>query len=224
MSSQLPNALIIGGTSGLGLEIAKALAKTHCVTVTGRHDPNEPNLRFHKLNITAQPESFEQAMTPIANSAPIDILVLAAGYYQEGTLGSLQADEVMTMINVGILAPTMIIRQTIKQQGTLPKLVIVTSTSQLTARLAEPVYCAVKAGIAMLAKSLSLDPNFGKVLVAAPGGMQTSFWRNSKTPDGALDPAVVAEQILAELDTKFTFSQIRIPRDTGQVERLELLS
>lgn len=219
-----PNALVIGGSSGLGLEIAKALAKTHCVTVTGRHDPNEKELRFHKLNITAQPESFEAAMSPIANSTPIDILVLAAGYYQEGTLSSLKADDVMTMINVGILAPTMIIRQVVKQQGTLPKLVVITSTSQLTPRLAEPVYCAVKAGIAMLAKSLSLDPNFGKVLVAAPGGMQTSFWRNSKTPEGALDPAVVAEQILGELENSFAFNQIRIPRDTGQVERLEFQS
>ena len=50
----LKNILIVGGSSGLGLELAKNYsALGHTVLTTGRRNPGIPNFRFHKLAITA---------------------------------------------------------------------------------------------------------------------------------------------------------------------------
>ncbi len=50
--------LIIGGTSGLGLELAQIYADLgHHVTITGRADPKKANVKFLPFNIDADAQS-----------------------------------------------------------------------------------------------------------------------------------------------------------------------
>ena len=80
------------------------------------------------------------------------------------------------------------------------------------------MYAASKAGLGMLAKSLSLDTRIGKTLVAGPGGMKTKFWDDTGiSMDGFLDPAPVAMKIVGELEGDYRYRHIEIPRQTGVV-------
>ena len=49
MSENKPYALIVGGSSELGLELALTLSAMHKVIVTGRRDPKNDSVDFRML-------------------------------------------------------------------------------------------------------------------------------------------------------------------------------
>lgn len=214
-------ALIVGGSSGLGLELGRLLSETHQVFVTGRRDPKQNNLNFVALELGSDnlTENLDKFVAELPN---VDLLVYAAGFYQEGKIDDLTDDDIRKMENVGLLAPVFLVRRIIKKQDRLAGFIAITSTSQWTPRLLESMYAAVKAGLAMFANSLSLDSRIGKVLVAGPAGMATRFWENNpRDMSKMLDPKWVAEQILKlyKGDLKYQFA--RIMRDPPRVEIVE---
>ena len=162
-------ALVVGGTSGLGLELAKLLRPRYDIVVTGRSASKCPlYFDFLKLNL-----DIEVNFTEKLRSYPkFDLVVIAAGFFQKGKLLDLSTNEIINMSMVGFISPTLLIHSILRRQSQISDLIVITSTSQWTPRPEEPVYTGVKAGIAMVAKSLSLDPAFGKVIVAAPAGMK----------------------------------------------------
>lgn len=216
-----PTALVIGGSSGLGLELGKLLSKSHTVFASGRRDPKQSDLNFVSLELgpNSLPENLDKFIAGLPN---IDLLAYAAGFYQEGKIDDLTDDDIRRMESVGLLAPALLVHRIIKKQGGLAGFIAITSTSQWTPRLLEPIYTAVKAGLAMLANSLSLDPRIGKVLVAGPAGMATRFWENSpRDMSQMLDPKWVAEQILKLYDDNFEYKFARIMREPPRVEIVE---
>lgn len=227
MENKKPNALIIGGSSGLGLELARLLTTTHNVTITGRHDPNESSLISRNLNMELDEDTdLDVAMVNLSvdlrcildGAEPIDLLIYAAGFYQEASIGQLEDLQILNMVNLGLIVPAMLLRHILFSYN-LPNFIAITSTSQWTPRPAEPVYTAVKAGLAMLAHSVSLDPQVGKVMVVAPAGMKTAFWRGQgRDTSIMLDPKWVAEQIVLDFDQQFKYKFIKILRAPARVE------
>jgi len=216
------NALIVGGSSGLGLELAVMLSATHNVIVTGRRDPKSEKVDFRLLDLSAGNRLADGLDGFVAKLPRIDLLVYAAGFYQEGNISDLSDGDIAAMADVGLLAPAMLLQRLLKKQNGLPGFIAITSTSQWTPRLLEPIYTAVKAGLGMLANSVSLDERIGKVLVAGPAGMNTRFWENSPRDMGAmLDPKWVAEQILDQYSSNFKYKFARILRGPARVEVVE---
>lgn len=219
-----PHALILGGSSGLGLALAQRLQDSYQVTVTGRQDPQVDTLRFIPLDITSDIEKVSTDLEHVVTAAPAwQLLILAAGYFQDGKLAELGQEEVLTMYSVGLIAPTLLLQQILQKQDTLPQLIAITSTSQWTPREREPVYTAAKSGLGMLANSLSLDITaVDKVLVAGPSGMQTRFWAaDGRDTSNMLDPDWVAEQILEHNAVDFRYKFIKILREPPRVEEVE---
>ncbi len=222
MGENKPVALIVGGSSGLGLELALMLSSTHDVIVTGRRDPENEKVTFRTLDIKRSNELVHALDSLIETLPEIDLLIYAAGFYQEGSITEIEDVDIEHMINVGLLAPALLLNRLLKKQNTLPSFIAVTSTSQWTPRPLEPVYTAVKAGLGMLANSVSLDDRIGKVLVAAPAGMNTRFWE--KTPRDTrtmLDPNWTAEAVLDHYTGDFRYKFIRILRTPPRVEVAE---
>jgi NAD(P)-dependent dehydrogenase (short-subunit alcohol dehydrogenase family) len=220
MPHEPKNALVIGGTSGLGLELAKLLTTTHRVVATGRKIPGPiPGIEFIQLHLE------EEASTAILDTElerlnPIHTLVYAAGYYQDGYMGELSPEDIEKMTRVGLLLPAKLVASILKESE-IPQFVAITSTSQWVPRAREPLYCAAKAGLAHLAHSLSFDPKVGKVLVAAPSGMKTRFWEHTdKDTSDMMDPTWVASLIMESLAEKYAYRFIKIHRDVlpGWVE------
>lgn len=214
------NALIVGGTSGLGLELGLLFAEEYRVFITGRHDPGRKGLACTILDLSVDRRELGVKFDALLVSLPlIDLLVYAAGFSQQGGLDSLDDAEIAAMTSVGVVAPAMLIQRILRKQNALPALIAVTSTSQWIPRPHEPLYTAVKAGLGMLGNSLSLDPKLGKVLVAAPAGMATQFWRKGERDmTGMLEAPWVAQQILGLFRGNFRYKFVRILRNPRRVE------
>ncbi len=219
--------LIVGGTSGLGLELAQLLQNeaTNNVYVTGRKKSANQKLSFIYFDIDGTSKEMVSKIDTILSELPeeIDLLIYAAGFCQNGNIKDLSDLDIMTMINVGLLVPALLINRILKHQKKLSGFIAITSTSQWIPRVYEPVYTAVKAGLGMLAHSLSLDPQIGKVLVAAPAGMKTNFWTKVKRDTRTmLDPVWVAKQIQQlYVENEFKYKYARILRDPQRVEIVE---
>ncbi|MDO8492701.1 MAG: SDR family NAD(P)-dependent oxidoreductase [bacterium] len=222
----MKRVLIVGGTSGLGLALANIFkCGENLVTITGRFDPEQNDLQFVPLNITNDSESLVRDLERVvlAISAPIELLIYSAGFSRLGTIGYLADAEIKQMVNIGILAPSLLVKKILCKQTHLPEIIVITSTSQWIPRPLESVYCATKAGLSMFANSISLDENIGKVLVAVPAGMNTKIqWeRGQKDNPALLDPNWVAEQIAEQYAENFEYKLIRILREPPRTEVLE---
>ena len=214
------NILIVGGSSGLGFALAKRYrAQGHTVFITGRKDPHAPELHFCAFAITEQTEPLGAELDALlALTGPIDLLVYAAGYYQEGTLDQLSDSEILTMLNVGLTVPALLIQRLKKCAHAALDIVLITSSSQYTPRKLEPVYTAVKSGLGMLGASLALDPAIGKVLVLAPSGMATSFWDAQKEAHDYLNPEWVAQETVSLFNDAFNYRYAKILRSPARIE------
>jgi NAD(P)-dependent dehydrogenase (short-subunit alcohol dehydrogenase family) len=215
------NALIVGGSSGLGLGLASLLSSEYSVTVTGRRDPKEEGIAFYELELGDG--SLSKTLDAFVDTLPeIDLLVYAAGFFQEGTISDLSDSDIEKMDRVGLLAPAMLLQRILKKQDKLPGFIAITSTSQWTPRKLEPVYTAVKAGLGMMANSLSQDERVGKVMIAGPAGMNTRFWEHApRDMSVMLDPKWVAEAILKEWGKPFSYKFARFLRGPARVEVVE---
>ncbi|HUD11809.1 MAG TPA: SDR family NAD(P)-dependent oxidoreductase [Candidatus Saccharimonadia bacterium] len=213
------NCLIIGGTSGLGLSLAGMLTDTHHVIVTGRHNPDRADLQFERLELS-ESTGLEDRIDRLVQLLPqIDLVIYAAGFYQDGRITDLSTEQIMAMINVGLMAPTFLVRSLLIKQGKLSGFIAVTSTSQWTPREREPVYTAAKSGLGALAKSLSLDPRVMKTLVVGMAAMATPFWDGyGRDLTIMLDPEWVAARVLELLANPFTYRFAHVLRDDPRVE------
>ena len=218
--------LIVGGSSGIGLELARHyIADGHRVCITGRRDPNLPGAHFFQLPIGASADALIPAINELVSAFPgVQTLVYAAGFLQRGSIETLSDEALLTMTNVGIVAPMMLASRLKLLAPTPLKLMLITSSSQYTPRAQEPAYAATKAGLGMLGASLVRDAGIGKVLVAAPSGIRTPFWSGTdEDTTSMLDPAWVANQIVELSGGAFKYRYAKILRNPARVEVVETL-
>lgn len=225
MSKNIRNVLVVGGVSGLGLAISKIFKQSGFkVFATGRNTfkSEQNSITNIDLHITQDAEKLIADLDSIIKDIPhIDILVYAAGYTQKGVIDKLNDTDIRIMINVGLLAPALMIQKILLKQECLYGFIAITSTSQWIPRLEEPVYAAVKAGMAMLSNSVSLDPRISKTLVVGPSGMNTKMQAENKWSGELLDVDWVAKQIVTLYDDEFKYKLARILRDPPRVEVIE---
>ena len=214
--------LIIGGTTGLGLELAKQLtANGDSVIVTGRKEIKE-DIKFQKfdlsqVNLAGSIEGF------VSELPVIERLMYAAGYFQEGRVTDLSESEIEEMISVGARGLIYFVRALLQKQGELQELITITSTSQWTPRQKEPIYNFAKAGAAHFSNAIAEDGRVVKVLVIGPAGMKTAFWEGIERDDldEMLDPRWVAEQIIDLEKDDYSYRSVRILRQPARVEITE---
>jgi NAD(P)-dependent dehydrogenase (short-subunit alcohol dehydrogenase family) len=216
--------VVIGGSSGLGLELAKRAQATGAeVHITGREDPQVDELAFHRLVLDTGDvlKQFNELYSAIGH---VDTLVVAAGFFQEGRVDDLSAGAIESMLAVGARAPIYGVRQLLQAQHQLAELLVITSTSQFVARVDEPIYNFVKAGTAHFTRAMAEDERIKKVLLVAPGGMKTKFWQDSGRDTSAmLDPGWVADQIVEAEKGEYRYRFIKIFREPKKVEEVETL-
>ncbi len=220
------NILIVGGTSGVGKELAAHyIADGHRVCVTGRKNRNLDGATFQELCITGDTTRLATDLDRvIAGFSNVNTLVYSAGYLQRGHIDSLSDDGLQNMVNVGLLAPMMLVQRLKKVSVSPLKVMLITSSSQYTPRELEPAYCATKSGLGMLGASLVRNDGIGKVLVAAPSGMKTAFWEGTEEDtETMLDPGWVAEQIVDLSSGVFKYRYAKILRNPACVEIVECL-
>ncbi len=219
----MKTTLIIGGTSGLGLELAKKLAaRDEKVIITGRQDPEVDKVEYKKFDLSSS-ELVKRVDESIANIVEVDRLIYAAGFFQEGTLTDLSEEQIEEMMDVGGRGLIYFLRALLIKQNKLDELITITSTSQWIPRKLEPIYNFVKAGAGHLSNAIAEDGRVGKVLVAGPAGMRSEFWDGIARDDldQMLDPAWVANEMLKAASGDYNYKYIRILRQPARVEEVE---
>lgn len=213
--------LIIGGSSGLGLEIAKRyVSEGHNVCITGRNNPYLESATFVEFQINSDTSSLRRSIDGVIEKFPeVNTLVYAAGFYQEGHIDQLTDEEILLMTNVALVAPMLFV-QRLKNNNPLPlKVILITSSSEYTPREMEPVYCAVKAGLGMFGASLVLDKEIGKVVVVAPSGIATPFWDGTnKDTSEMLDPHWLADEVIRLSGGVFKYKYAKILKNPPRTE------
>ena len=214
------NILIVGGSSGLGLDLAKHYVRAgHTVCVTGRHDPKLAGSTYIELKIGGDSNNLASSIDHVLAKFPaVNTLIYSAGYCQRSYIDELSDADITQMTNVGLLAPMLFVQRLKNNLDTPLKVMLVTSSSQYTAREMESVYCATKAGLGMFGASLVRDKKIGKVLVVAPSGMRSTFWRESNVDvTGMLETQWVADQIVELSSGKFKYKYAKILRNPERV-------
>lgn len=220
----MSKVLIVGGTSGLGLEMARILEQSGETVVVAGRTHRKPVGTFHRVDFGSKTERLEDQLDTLLEVTQvqkgIDLLIYAAGVPEYGLIDELSDEHLREQTTVGALVPLMLMRRILRKHKKLPGLILIGSSSQRTPRLRESAYCTVKSGAAKLAECLALDERISRVLVAAPSGMDTTFLpRVGRGQPNLLDPTWVAQTILSEWNTKLHYQEIFILRDPPRIER-----
>jgi len=217
--------LVIGGSRGIGWELAKLYAAAgDMVIVTGRKAPDEPSATIAFRELDLSPADWSTKLSALLkDTGQVDRLVYAPGYYQEGTVTDLSKAEILDMIQVCGIGFIFAVRDILLAQSELKECVLITSSSQWTARKLEPVYNFTKAGVAHFAHALSLDERIGKMLVAGPTGTKTAFHAGRGVDMSTYhEPDWMAQQIYDQAAGSYEYKFIKILRDPASVEVADL--
>jgi len=200
-------ALITGGASGLGAACADLLDRDGwSVTVLDR-DPPASGLEHLKADLT-DGRSTEAEIDRWLDGRPLDALVCAAGTDACGPLGEVSALDWERVIQVNLVGLAACVRAALPSlRAAQGRVVTVASTLALRSLSDATAYCASKAGVLALSRSLAAE-EAGRVGVTTlvPGGMRTAFFdgrteQYKPGPDAHLnDPAVVADAVKFALD------------------------
>ena len=182
--------LLTGGTSGIGLELARQLlARGNTVIVTGRDQDRLdaatqalPGVHAFRSDVS-DPRAIAALHEAVLSRFPaLDTLVNNAGIMRNLKLNEDRAlEDVTREIEVNLSGPVRMVQQFLPQLRTRPGALIVNVSSGLAfiPFPVAPVYCAAKAGIHSFTQSLriQLQGTGVSVVELAPPGVETPLFR-----------------------------------------------
>jgi short-subunit dehydrogenase len=162
------NALVTGGSGGIGVHIARALAQEGMnIVVSGRRQDALASVvdELRATGVQAEAVSADLALREQVDSlvdraeeaiGPLDVLVNNAGLELSGSFTKLSADELSGMVDVNLTAPMLLARAALP--GMLERgrghVVFMSSLAGKTGPAYQASYAATKAGLIGLTQSL----------------------------------------------------------------------
>lgn len=160
----MKNAVVIGGTSGIGFELAKILCKNECsVCVTGRHDPKAKDLEFIPTDFISGSSPLDLKEFPLLRErlCKADILCVSYGPFVQKPLHLTTAQDWQTLalydyalagIAVSSVLPGMMERK-------FGRIVLFggTRTESVRSYKTNAAYAGAKTAISVLVKSVSAE-------------------------------------------------------------------
>ncbi len=209
--------LITGGSSGIGLELAKQLvAKGNTVVITGRDErrlaETKSKLPVHTfVSDAGNPADVEQLQKAVAANFPnLDMLINNAGIMRNLDLNrSRELADVTKEIEVNLEGPIQMVQAFLPQLKAKPNALIVNVSSGLAfvPFALSPIYSAAKAGLHAYTRSLRAQLMRSKIRVVelAPPGTETPLFRGEfeKEMKGqkAMDVQALVKQALAGIES-----------------------
>jgi short-subunit dehydrogenase len=189
-------AVVTGGSSGIGLETARELARRGAaVFIVGRRESlvkqavddlkaDGAHADGVAADVTSPKGRAKIVATAVEALGGIDVLVNNAGGVRAGKLDDIAEDDILRMIEVNLTAPILLTRAALPQLRAAGDAVIVNVSSGI-ALVGTPFYAsyaAVKAGIAHFGEALrrELKGEGVHVLTVYPGATETPMMATSK--------------------------------------------
>lgn len=218
--------LITGGSDGLGLVTARALAHSHRVVILSR---NKTKLEQVALEIGCQwvqadvtdAEQLESAVTEVhQRNRKIDVLITCAGRLLDGSLESYQPYEIKQTMDANVLGTMLSVQAVLPRMKLLKRgrIIALGSVAGLYGRRYRSVYNASKWALRGFCNSIQQEVvKYGiGVSLIQPGLMQTQLLQKAGVEDDlsrGLDPIQVARLIRVVVQTP---PEITIPELTIQ--------
>jgi 3-oxoacyl-[acyl-carrier protein] reductase len=186
-------AVVIGGSSGIGADVARLLAEEGCdVAVTYRSSPEGAEqaaalVRSHRrhawvapLDLSAAEQASQDARALVATLGELDVLVLCAGHNIVTPYSEISADEWGAVLNANLTGAFFAIQAMTPAIRPGGSVVTVASVAAHTGAPHHMHYAAAKGGLVNLTKSLAreLAPQV-RVNCVAPGITLTRMGANT---------------------------------------------
>jgi uncharacterized oxidoreductase len=209
--------LITGGTSGIGLELAKQLLQRHnTVIVTGRDQTRLvaaeralPGIHTLKSDVS-DPGAIAALHASVLSRFPaLDTLINNAGIMRNLNLNQdRDLTDVTREIEINLSGPVRMIQQFLPHLKTRQRALIVNVSSGLAfiPLPLSPVYCATKAAVHSFTQSLrvQLDGSSVTVIELAPPGVETPLFRGEFAEEmqgqKGMDVAVLANKAITGIE------------------------
>ena len=145
-------AIVTGGSSGIGLAIARKLRGQGVQVCVFDIQPPPEDFLYFPVDIRRT----EEIQAAVAQIPAVDILVNNAGVYFEKYLEDTTDGEIDRMVDVNIKGTYRVTRAVIgKLKAARGCVIIIASCLGVAPELTSPLYCATKAGLIMLTKCLA---------------------------------------------------------------------
>ena len=152
MNERKKVALVTGGSSGMGLAIARKLRAMGMDVIVFDVQSPPDDLPYYQVDIRDD----AQIRSALSQIPRIDVLVNNAGIYFEKYLEDTTNDEIDHMVDVNIKGTYLMTRNAFpKIRESRGSIVIIASCLGLVPELTSPLYCTTKAGLIMLTKCLA---------------------------------------------------------------------
>jgi len=217
MKLEKKTILITGGSSGIGLELAKQLLKRgNTLIVTGRDQEKLdatkgmiPGVHTFQSDVS-DPGAIKALYDGVLAQFPaLDTLINNAGIMRNLKLDqSRDLDDVTREIEINLSGPVRMIQQFLPHLKTRDEALIVNVSSGLAfiPLPLSPVYCATKAAIHSLTQSLrvQLEGTSVTVIELAPPGVETPLFRGEFAEEmkgqKGMDVEVLAKHAIAGIE------------------------
>lgn len=207
----MKNILIIGGSSGLGKELAKEYGNLgEHVIIVGR-DEDKLKAACDEINraggtsdsVICDVKNLKDirvmADTVIDKYGRVDVLVNSAGVGYFGALRDHSEHEIEDMMDVNVKGVIYVVREFIDSVN--DQIINIISTAGLRGKPRETVYCASKFAIRGFTEALIKEYEHQDLNITAVymGGMDTPFWDTNdhiKDKSRLKSPSYVAKKIM----------------------------
>jgi len=209
--------LITGGTSGIGLELARQLLlRGNTVIVTGRSQENLdaaqtalPGLHIFRSDVSYPAAIMELHENLLRRFPALDTLINNAGIMRNLNFNQDRAlDDVTREIDINLSGPIRMVQQFLPHLKTRKGALIVNVSSGLAfiPLSISPVYCATKAAVHSFTQSLraQLASSGISVVELAPPGVETPLFRGEFAEEmrgqKGMDAAVLVRRAIAGIE------------------------
>lgn len=186
MTNNSDRALVIGGSSGIGLAISLNLASScRSVLIVDKTNPDAPlpeNITFAKCNL------LYESPFGIEGFDDINILVITAGFGRIAPFETFEQKEIENVFKVNTVSLTCIIRHFYPMMLSRPdfRCVVMGSIAGLISSPLISLYSASKSAVCRLTESLNIELEASgstcRILTVAPGSIKGTRFTGAPIP------------------------------------------
>ena len=217
-------ALVTGSNKGIGKAIADKLEQSGVIVIRNGLSGWNANPRQHYIRGDVGTERGRRKIAGyiLTNHGRLDVLVNNAAYtelIEHSNLPELTEERFDRMYNVNLKGPFLLTAQlrSLLIQSDSPNIINIASVAGTTGNGSNIAYCALKAGLINITKSLARSLAPIRVNAISPGLIDTTFvdWSEedisdivSKTPVNRIgEPEDIADAVMSVLDMEYLTGQ-----------------